>query len=189
MNDFEEAILLRVKTLLEGLKVPQDPPPDPEGYVIVVPDAPNSAVLRDVKIGVIEELPVPNPATPPTAFVSLDGGTNDSAEATFITHLVEVLDIRIQVHLDQKIGTANRPLYIESNPGPILPIDIQGTDLRTEIRKLITHADLMTAVAHLPEASITNVVQSEWEFDERYRGGPQEILTMIFQAVVTDTKQ
>ena len=187
--DFEEAILERVGMLLDQITVDQDPPADSEGYVIVMPDPPKNAVLRKVNIGVIEELPVPNPAMPPTAYVSLDGGTNDDATATFISHLVEVLDIRIQIHLDQKIGTPNRHPYITSNPGPILPIDIQGTDLRSEIRKLITHADLMTAVAHLPNVSIQDVVQSEWEYDERYRGGPQEILIMIFQAVITDTKQ
>ena len=205
--NFEEAIIQHIIWLLErnlqiganpnvtwgeiesrsnGFKIlPINPNVDADGV-------PYKGVLREVNVGPIEQLPVPNPANPPTAYVSFNGGRNDDATDTFLDHLVEVLEIRIEVHLDKKIGVEDRPAehygkeYKPNNP--VLPITFQGSDLRSDFRKLITHSSLMQYTGTDP-VTVQNVVQSEWEFDDRYRGGDQEILIVIFQAVISDERQ
>ena len=121
-------------------------------------------------------MPVPNPAKPPTAYVDYNGGRNDDATASLLTHLVEVLEIRIDINLHKKTGVGDG-----SN---VFSISKQGADLRADINRLINFNSLRSATGQRQNVIIENVVQSEWEFDDRYRGGDQEILTIIFQAVV-----
>ena len=195
--NFEEAIIRRIISLIRRDLIPPNMVIDTrsDGKKIL-PNNPSNptytGVLRDVKVGVIEQLPVPNPATPPTAYVSFNGGRNDDATDTFLDHLVEVLEIRIDVHLDSRIGVPNRPAEhdgeVEDPNDPILPITFQGSDLRSDFRKLITRSSLLTATGTDP-ITVQNVVQSEWEFDDRYRGGDQEIMTVLFQAVISDERQ
>ena len=183
--NFEEDILLRcIEHLRRNLWIGSFPPDrraiteKPNG-VTILPKNPNeafSSVLQDVKRGVIEELPVPNPATPPTAYVDYNGGRNDDATASLLTHLVEVLEIRIDINLHKKTGVGDE--------NGVFSISKQGADLRADINRLINFNSLRSATGQRQNVIIENVVQSEWEFDDRYRGGDQEILTIIFQAVV-----
>ena len=181
--NFRELMLERVRILLQSLVVTEDRViAGPNGIELINPNPNRKGVLRSVEVGPIEELPIANPANPPRAFVSFDGGRNDLGLDTFISHLVEVLSIRIEILLDKKIGV--------NDGGSVRPITLQGSDLVSDIAGLVNLSSLQTAVQPLDEhVTVQDAILEEWEFDDRYRGADQEVLIMIFQAEVANVRQ
>lgn len=180
--NFREIILERIIRLLTLLMVDEDRVvKTSDGKEIITPNSNYTGVLRDIRVEPLEGLPTDNPANIPVAFVSFDGGRNDLGVDTFLSHIVEVLGIRIEILLDKKIGVAvdNRPRHIE----------FQASDLLADITKLVNLTSLQSAL-HTLETDVTvqDVILEEWEFDERYRGGSQEVLIMVFRAEIANPR-
>lgn len=203
--NFRREILERIIQLLQTLVLPKDdkgnilpehirqgptsdieyliPPVDPST------DARNECpgVLKGIEIGPLEQLPVSNPnQTPaPRAYVSFDGGRNDFGD-TLLSHIVETVAIRIEVHLSEKIGIRWRNSGGEEQ---VRPIDFQGSDLLCDINRLINRTSLMTAVHSDPDVTVQDAIVEEWEFDDEFRGGDEEVLIVIVQVEVANTKE
>lgn len=179
---YREVILRRVLEVLPQLVV-QDAQvtSGPDGQLLITPNDNYTAVLRDINVGFIENLPVDNPGDIPIAFVDLQRGRNDLGIDTFLSHVVEVLSISIQVLLEKKIGV--------NDGGNVRPIAFQVTDLLHDIQLLVNKAQLASAVNILDDVTVQDVILEEWERDERYRGGDQEVLNIVFQAEIANLRE
>lgn len=203
--NFREELMERIRTLLLLLVVPHKSVTFADGRTGRVEEGthgvfkltPNTGYMSALRgdennkrkgehiiYGPVEKLPVENHIPIPSAFLSFDGGVNDLDLDTFISHIVEILSIRIEIVLNDKIGVADA-----SGPNNIRPITLQAGDFMGDISKLITKQDLQSAVNRLPDVSVRDAVISEWEFDDRYRGGHEEILRITFQIEVTNPRE
>ena len=186
--NFREEILNRIIHLLGNLVI-QDRDTQvtdtPEGTCILVPnDGYQSALMGPIQIGNIEELPIES-GDPPVAFVDEAGGRHDLGIDTFIQNLVEVFSVRIEVLLDRKIGIAD-----SIGPDGIRPITFQSTDLVHDIESLITRQSVQSAILDPSNSThITDMVISEWDRDDRYRGGEKEILYLVYEIQVSNERQ
>lgn len=184
---FREAILDRVCDLLEGLVVEDAQVQEaPNGTIIITPNQDKVGVLRKVNFGVVENLPASTNDPIPVAFVDNERGRKDLGIDTFLTHIVEILTIRIDILLSRKIGI-ERTSRGESG---VSDIPHQANDLLHDISNLVTQTNLSSAVHGLDtENTVHEVVLNEWERDERYLGGEKEVLILRFQAQVADLRQ
>ena len=195
--NFREELIRRIIQLLENNLVLGDPSQvvaAAQGTQVITPNTNYTGVLRSIGPGAVattgagplEELPVPvaDSANAPIAFVSFDGGRHDLGLDTFLSHIVETIGIRIEILLSRKIGI-NDP----EGPENIRPITFQASDLLHDITSLINKTSLQSALNILEDVTINDLVLEEWEFDDRFRGGPEEVLIMIFRAEIADTRQ
>ena len=178
--NFRELLIERVFGQLGLLKVPADQiQAIQQGEFVITPNEQWNGVLREVDYGPLDHGRIDR-QEPPLAYVSWDGGRHDLAEDTFLTHVVETLGIRVEVLLDKKI-TVRQGDDLRS-------IEFQVSDLLGDMDHLINHASMQSALNGLDDYTVQDVVMEEWELDERYRGGPKEVLSIIFQTQVANPK-
>ena len=113
------------------------------------------------------------------AYVSFGGGRNDG-DTDIVNPIVEILAIQIDIVLDKKIGV------MDSNK--IRAISYQVSDALHDIQSLI-NLDNIQNVVHFDETDVQvrDVYLEEWNLDERYRGGPKELLTLTFEIDIGHT--
>ena len=180
--NFREEIILRIITQLQQLVVTDGQVEQtPSGLCLIIPNTGFVGVLRHVETGPIEELPVPNPTILPVAYVSFEGARNDFGSDTFITHVIEELEIRIEVLLDRKIGSRDGQEVRE--------ITYQVSDFLADFEKLVNTPTLRSAVS-FPDQHVTvdDAYINEWRFDDRNRGGEQEILIIIYRVEIANPR-
>ena len=182
--NFREEIIERILQLLRNLVVEESQVRSiAQGELLITPNTTYAGVLRSVDLGPLETTPVDNKMNDiaPAAFVSFDGGRHDLGLDTFVTHLVETLGIRVEVILNRKIGAA-----VGERPRALT---LQASDLLADLDRLVTTDNLRSALNHLDDVTVQEVVIEEWEFDERFRGGQVEVLSIVFQAQIANPRQ
>ena len=131
--------------------------------------------------------PLPSTGAPraypwPAAYLYLDSGRNDGAAATFITHLVETLAVRIDVGLSRKVGVREGD--------EVRPMTFQITDFLHDIQTLLPKSQLQSAVQNLAsDVTVNDVYLEEWRLDDRFRGGDIEVLTLIYEIAVANPSE
>ena len=194
---FREELLLAVekglKTLLNGT-VNNDLTPHPNGDIELRAKDGKLGVLRGVHLGpladtITDDVPDNAKDSAPVAYVSFDGGRHDLGIDTLLSHIVEVLGIRIEIVLNKKIG-------VPFSDG-IRPIPLQVSDLLSDIDDIATVAFLGTAVRttvppiedpNAPHIIVQDAVIEEWELDLRFRGGDVEVLSLLIQVQVASER-
>ena len=182
--NYREVIIRDILAQLALLKIPdsQTETGDRSNMVYLTPNAGYRAALREVVIGPITESPEQEPAPIPVAYVSFSGGRNDGAVDTLLSHLVETLEIRIDILLDKNIG--------RRDGNEVLPITFQASDLLHDIQQLVNLTVLQGAVhGNDSEIIVQGARLEEWGYDDRYRGGDLEILNLIFQIAVANPQE
>ena len=126
--------------------------------------------------GPVDQLHPPNESDPPVAYISFNGGRNDDATDTFLSHLVEVLEVRVEIIVDRRCPISG-----------FADVDRQASYLLDRMDHLINRNTLASSVTGTGEQLVLhNVVLSEWEFEDTYRGGDQEILIAIYECVISN---
>ena len=181
--NFREEIIARIRQLLDTLVTTEESPAH-NGRIFLTARPGKAGALRHVFLGPLELQPVPNlpKGVAPAAYISLDQGRHDLGINTFASHLVEVLSIRIEILLSKLVG-------ISAGGAEPRALTYQATDLLADITKMITQANLNTALGALPENTVQEVVIEEWEFDQRFRGGDLEVLVLTISCEVADPRQ
>ena len=190
--NFREHVLTGVFELIDTLRVGDSAVRTGPTSEITFIDATagNASALRDVRMAptpvislpLSPQEPIPQVLLPPPlAYVYFDSGRHDLGVDTFNTHLVEVLAIRIDVILSTNAG-------VEVN-GQVRRLTLQASDILSDFDRLLTVENLRPRVSVLDHVTVQEVVMEEWEFDQRYRGGPLEVLTVILQAEVANPRQ
>ena len=194
--NFRERLLLYIQTELTPMVIPMESfgeqifPDSRKGITTIVPNEGYATGLRYLQLGPIETLSDPTKGTTniigagspineliPALYLSFDGGRNDGASDTFITHLVETLAIRIDVVLNRKIGV--------NDGDEIRPMTLQVSDVLADIQKVMTQENLGPAVHRTDdEVTLQEVYLEEWGFDQRFHGGDIEVLQMRFECAV-----
>ena len=184
--NFREQILQRILSLLETrLKISDDNVTEDrnEGTCVLEPNQPYRSALRHIELGPIQEQQIEGTMPIPAAYVSFDGGRNDLGLDTVISNVVEVLSIRIDILLDKKIG--------RSTSTGIREMTFQGSDLVHDITTIVSKTNVQSAVTPVNPTDHTQVeelILEEWEFDDRFRGGEKEILSLVFEIQVTNPR-
>ena len=170
--NFREGIILRIASLVEtALVIPDvNTQSAADGVTFLMPNTGYVTPIRKVLTEPIET--IPEEKSIPRIYVSFDGGRNDLGAQVLITHLVEVLSIRVDVVLSKKHG-------IEEHGGNqiVRPITLQIADTLSDLQKIITVDSVKTAVTN-PTAQLNNLYFGEWTLDERFRGGQEEVLNI-----------
>lgn len=180
--NFRETLIRRVLELLAILVIDDSQTQSSDQGRLLLTSNPNYAcALRKVLAEPLGAFPIDNPAEAPAAYVSFDGGRNDLGADTFLSHIVEVLSIRIDILLSKKIGV--------NDAGEPRQMTFQVSDALADINRLINLASMQSAL-HVLEEHITvqEVVLEEWGFDEQFRGGNEEVLSLVFQIEVANPR-
>ena len=206
--NFRELVIEQILAQLRQLV--QDPEDNADAYdaiaqgrTTIIPKPNFDGVLRGVHTGPLEDRavrtkhPTDGPLTnepAPVAYVSWDGGRHDLAEDTFsLQHIVETLGIRIEILLDKTIGLAE-PSDDKGENG-ILKMTYQVSNMLWDINRLVNYNSLAGVLHSIADTGfdredyvVQDVVMEEWELDERFRGGREELLSIVFQVQVAVQK-
>ena len=180
---FREDLLNRVVSHLRALTTTPTAGATAEGLIFLTPNLNKAGVLRGVHVGPLEDTITDDVSdeaknSAPVAYVSFDGGRHDLGIDTLLSHIVEVLGIRVEVVLNKKIGVRQGNV--------VRPIPFQVSDLLSDM-------DDFVSVDHLgrigdDEVVVQDAVIEEWELDDRYRGGDIEVLSLVIQVQVADER-
>ena len=188
--NFRELLIERVFNQLKVLTEDITSTPIAGGGTQLTPNPLYTGVILKLDYGPLEK-ENPDLTGGPRAYVSWDGGRHDLAEDTFLSHVVETLGIRVEVLLDKNIGIHDPPNLDADDTKDDLPIrgiEFQVGDLLGDMDHLINHASMGSALNGLDDYTVQDVVMEEWELDERFRGGPKEVLSIVFQVQVANPK-
>ena len=178
---FRQEVVSRIGQLLQRLVIEDEqtqagPTSD---ITYLRPNQGYRSPIRKVLIEPIET--TPEETIVPRLYVSFDGGRRDAAARTFISHLVEVLGIRVDIVLSKLCG-------VEQKGDSVRPITFQIADALADIQELVTKDSVATAVTN-PDANVNDVYFEEWNLNDQFRGSDVEVINLRIEVAVTNPRE
>lgn len=178
---FREEVVRRIGSLIQNALVIPDSQTQvgPTSNITYLrPNGTYKSPIRKVLIEPIET--TPEEKAIPRIYVSFGGGRRDAATRTFITHLVEVLAIRVDIVLSKDCGV--------KDGNQVRPITFQISDILADLQQLVTKNSVATAVTN-PDASVDSVYFEEWNLDAAFRGSEQEVINLRVEVAVVNPRE
>lgn len=116
----------------------------------------------------------------PSIYLSVDSGEDEDQDPTqdLINYQKESFSIRLEVTLNDKNGIPN-----PNDLSTVAPLTTQTTTLINDIYRLFKDSDFV-GLGLSQDAYISRARIARWMFDDRVRGGPDEVIIFILQFIV-----
>ena len=178
--NFREQVILTIQQLLNLLVIDEDtqtrvgPMSD---ILFITPNTNYASGVRSLLLEPVEQaqLEVGTRSNCPSIFISFERGFRDEDIDTNLSHIVERLEIRLDIVLDKKIGV--------EEAGSVRPMTLQISDILTDIQKVLPLDDIQQMV-RIDDEIVHDFRLVEWGFDDIFHGSELEVVSVIFQAVI-----